>query len=53
MALPLNSDALDYCTSTEDRKSTFVEFRKGYLFSYKGNKQQRKSKMQLPGIMVL
>ena len=52
MALPLNSDALDYCTSTEDRKSTFVEFRKGYLFSYKGAKQHRKSKMQLPRMVL-
>ena len=52
MALPLSSDALDYCTSTEDRKSTFVEFRKGYLFSYKGNKQERKSKMQLPRMVL-
>jgi hypothetical protein len=47
LALPLNSDALDYCTSTEDRKSSFLEFRKGYLFAYKGNKSQRRASMQL------
>ena len=31
VALPLCREALDYCTSTETHKSTFVEFRRGYL----------------------
>ena len=34
VALPLCREALDYCTSTETHKSTFVEFHRGYLLRY-------------------
>jgi hypothetical protein len=37
VALPLCQEALDYCTSTETQKSTFIEFRRGFLFQYMGS----------------
>ena len=40
VALPLCKHALDYCTSTEMLRSTFVDFRRGYLFQYRGNKSK-------------
>ena len=39
VALPLCQDALDYCTSTEMVKSTFLYFRRGFLFQYVGKQK--------------
>ena len=47
VALPLCKDALDYCTSTEQKRSKFVEFRRGYLFRYMGQKPKYIHKMTL------
>ena len=47
VALPLCKDALDYCTSTEQKRSKFVEFRRGYLFRYMGQKPKFIHKMTL------
>ena len=38
VALPLCQEALDYCTSTAEMKSSFVRFRRGYFLGYKGPK---------------
>ena len=38
-ALPLCQEALDYCTSTATVKSTFLFFRRGFLFQYTGKKK--------------
>jgi hypothetical protein len=47
LAIPLTQEALDYCSSTETVKSTFVEFWRGYTFAYKGKKPSRIEKMTL------
>ena len=39
VALPLCQEALDYCTSTAEVKSSFVNFRRGYFLRYKGTKK--------------
>jgi hypothetical protein len=41
IALPLCQEALDYCTSTETRKSRFLHFHRALLFEYKGTKKSR------------
>ena len=45
VALPLCTEALNYCTSTALVKSTFVEFRRGYMFQYEGQRKERLAKM--------
>ena len=47
LAIPLTQEALDYCSSTETVKSTFVEFWRGYTFAYNGKKPSRIEKMTL------
>jgi hypothetical protein len=47
VALPLCKQALDYCTSTEILRSTFVDFRRGYLFQYNGKKPKCIQQMTL------
>jgi hypothetical protein len=39
--------ALDYCTSTQTEKSSFVNFRRMALFYYKGQWQEKVRKMNL------
>jgi hypothetical protein len=46
-ALPLCDEALNYCTSTPLVQSTFVEFRRGYIFRYEGKRKQKLAKMTL------
>jgi hypothetical protein len=46
-AIPLCDDALNYCTSTTLVKSTFVDFRRGYIFRYDGQKKAKLTKMTL------
>ena len=46
-ALPLCDEALNYCTSTPLVQSTFVEFRRGYIFQYEGKRKQKLAKMTL------
>jgi hypothetical protein len=46
-AIPLCEEALNYCTSTPLVKSEFVGFRRGYIFRYEGQRQQRIEKMTL------
>ena len=45
IALPLMRDTLDYCTSTETRKSKFRGFWRGVLFQYIGTKKERISRL--------
>ena len=47
VALRLCDEALDYCTSTETVKSTFLAFKVGYRFFYDGQRQGRITKMML------
>ena len=47
VALPLCQDALDYCTSTAEVKSSFVGFRRGYFLRYKGTKKPKLDRMTL------
>jgi hypothetical protein len=47
VALPLCQEALDYCTSTEESKSSFVQFRRGYFLRYKGTKKLKLDRMTL------
>ena len=47
VAIPLCQEALDYCTSTEYVKSTFIKFRRGYIFHYEGTKKEKTQKMML------
>jgi hypothetical protein len=47
VAIPLTQEALDYCSSTETVKSTFVGFWRGYTFAYNGKKPSRIAKMTL------
>ncbi len=47
VALPLCDKALNYCTSTALVESTFIEFRRGYIFRYGGQKKQKLARMTL------
>jgi hypothetical protein len=47
VALPLCQEALDYCTSTAEVKSSFVRFRRGYFLRYKGTKKHKLDLMTL------
>jgi hypothetical protein len=47
VALPLCDEALNYCTSTPLVKSTFVGFRRGYIFCYEGQRKQKLARMTL------
>ena len=48
VTIPLCSEGLDYCTSTEAQQSLFVEFKHGYIFRYMGNNKIYLKKMRLP-----
>jgi hypothetical protein len=45
IALPLMRETLDYCTTTETRKSTFRGFWRGVCFQYIGTKKERISRL--------
>ncbi len=47
VAIPLCQEALDYCTSTQTEKSSFVNFRRIALLYYKGQRQEKVRKMSL------
>ena len=47
VALPLCTEALNYCTSTALVKSSFVDFRRGYIFQYEGERKAKLAKMTL------
>jgi hypothetical protein len=47
VAIPLCQEALDYCTSTQTEKSSFVNFRRIALFYYEGQRQEMVRKMSL------
>ena len=47
IAVPLCQEGLDYCTSTEDQPSTFIDFRRGYIFRYMGKQKKLRAKMTL------
>jgi hypothetical protein len=47
VALPLCDKALNYCTSTEKVKSTFVRFKRGVCFRYHGQKKARIARLTL------
>jgi hypothetical protein len=47
VAPPLCDEALNYCTSTALVKSTFIEFWRGYIFRYEGQKKQKLARMTL------
>ena len=47
VALPLCVEALDYCTSTEQVKSTFVRFKRAWLYRYHGKQPNRIARMTL------
>ena len=47
VALPLCQEALDYCTSTETVKTSFVCFHRAYRYRYTGKKQERIAKMTI------
>ena len=47
VALPLCQESLDYCTSTEESKTSFVRFRRGYFLRYKGTKKMKVDRMTL------
>ena len=47
VALPLTDEALDYCTSTETVKTSFICFKFGFRFFYEGQRQGRLLKMKL------
>jgi hypothetical protein len=47
VAIPLCQEALDYCTSTQTEKSSFVNFRRIALFYYEGRRQEKVRKMSL------
>ena len=50
VALRLCDEALDYCTSTAEIKSSFVSFWRGYRFFYDGGKRSRCSRMSLAAV---
>ena len=47
VAIPLCQEALDYCTSTQTEKSSFVNFRRIVLIYFKGQRQEKVRKMSL------
>jgi len=47
IALPLCQEALDYCTSTQTEKGSFVDFRRVALFYFEVQRQERVRKMSL------
>jgi hypothetical protein len=46
-AIPFNQEGMDYCVSTDLQSCRFVNFRRGFMFSYKGQKKTR-MRMMLP-----
>ena len=48
IAIPLRHMSLNYCSSNNDRKATFLGFHKGILFQYKGTKSSKKLVMNGP-----
>ena len=48
VAIPLCQKALDYCTCTPTEKSTFIDFRRGFMFRYVGGKKHRIQSMTHP-----
>jgi hypothetical protein len=47
LALPLCPEALDYCTSTPEIQSTFVGFKRAWLYRYHGKQPNRIARMTL------
>ena len=47
LALPLCPKALDYCTSTAQVKSTFVAFKRAWIYRYHGKQPNRVTKITL------
>jgi hypothetical protein len=47
IAIPLCQKALDYCTSTQTEKSSFVKLPSNSAFYYKGQRQEKVRKMNL------
>ena len=47
VSIPLCQEALDYCTSTEMEKSTFVNFCRIHLFHYEGKQRKKVQRMTL------
>lgn len=47
VVLPLCKEALDYCTSTAKVKSTFVGFKKGFIYRYHGFQENKIARMTL------
>ena len=47
IAIPLSQEALDYCASTPTVQSRFVNFVKGRMFAYVGQKPGKLSRMML------
>ena len=47
VALRLCDESLDYCTSTENVKSSFVKFKRGYLFRHNGMNTNRIARMTI------
>ena len=47
VALPLTDEALDYCTSTENVKTSFICFKFGFRFFYEGTRAGKLSRMKL------
>ena len=47
VAMILCDETLDYCTSTETVKTTFVRFKRGYLYRVHGKKKNRIARMTL------
>ena len=47
VALRLCNESLDYCTSTEKVKSTFVGFKRGYVYRYLGKKEKCIARMTI------
>ena len=47
IAIPLCQEALDYCTSTQTERSSFVNFRRIALFYYEGQREEKVKKLSL------
>lgn len=47
VALRLCQEALDYCTSTETQQSTFIDFRRGWILQYMGERPRHIQSMVL------
>ena len=52
VALPLCPEALDYCTSTAYIKTTFVDFKRAWLYRYRGKQTNRIARMTLTYILI-